>query len=138
MNHLSPIAAVIALGFASSMALAQYSPQPAQDQQQQQNQQQNRQGDLTSQKNQGKPTTDSAPEKTRAIMNQDSRTGNAQMPQQASHQPQFATLDKRHHGYVTKKEVRHDAWLKKNFARCDTDHDGQVSQSEYQSCTRQP
>ena len=80
MMRLSIISATLALAIAANFAAAQStdpaaSPPPTGDQ----SSPTQDQGDLTSMKNQGRPTTDSAPDKTRAIQRQDSRTGNAQM-----------------------------------------------------------
>jgi len=51
-----------------------------------------------------------------------------------STRPDFKTLDTSNNGYLTAKDVKSNKWLSKNFARCDTDHDGQLSQQEYASC----
>jgi hypothetical protein len=83
MTHLTSIALAISFGLAANVALAQSTdtPQnpPAQDQQ--------NHSDLTSMKNNGHPTTDSAPEKTRMIQNQDASTGNDQIPQKKGAEP---------------------------------------------------
>lgn len=39
-------------------------------------------------------------------------------------------------GYVTRNEARQDRWLSNHFSQCDTNHDGRISQSEYQQCHR--
>lgn len=52
--------------------------------------------------------------------------------------PDFATLDRNGVGHVTQKDVTNDAWLNRNFATCDTDHDDQVSRTEYIACTNAP
>ena len=37
-------------------------------------------------------------------------------------------------GYVTKQDALPNSWLATNFVNCDADHDGKVSQAEYQKC----
>jgi len=39
-------------------------------------------------------------------------------------------------GYVAKTEVLPNSWLAQNFAACDADKDGKVSQSEYEKCQK--
>jgi hypothetical protein len=48
----------------------------------------------------------------------------------------FDTLDTMHAGYLTKNNVRNDPWLSQHFASCDTNGNGQVTRSEYASCSR--
>jgi hypothetical protein len=48
--------------------------------------------------------------------------------------PDFKTLDINNRGYLTADDVKDDAWLFKNFARCDSNHDGHLSQQEYANC----
>ncbi len=48
--------------------------------------------------------------------------------------PEFASLDQNNHGYLTADDVKYNRWLRANFARCDTNHDGQLSQQEYANC----
>ena len=52
--------------------------------------------------------------------------------------PDFATLDTNGVGYVTQEQLGYDAWLRTHFARCDADHDGQVTRSEYAACAKSP
>lgn len=51
-----------------------------------------------------------------------------------SKHPDFLTLDPNNHGYLTLDDVKHNKWLSRNFARCDVDHDGHLSQQEYANC----
>lgn len=37
-------------------------------------------------------------------------------------------------GYVTQQDSQRDSWLASHFARCDTNHDGKLSQQEYTQC----
>ena len=46
----------------------------------------------------------------------------------------FNTLDTKKNGYLTADDVKGNKWLSKNFAKCDTDHDGQLSREEYANC----
>jgi hypothetical protein len=48
--------------------------------------------------------------------------------------PDFASLDQNNHGYLTMDDVKYNTWLSANFARCDTNHDGHLSQQEYANC----
>jgi hypothetical protein len=51
----------------------------------------------------------------------------------ASH-PDFSTLDTKKKGTLTADDVKGNKWLKSNFARCDSDHDGTLSREEYVAC----
>jgi hypothetical protein len=48
--------------------------------------------------------------------------------------PDFITLDPNHRGYLTLDDVKNNKWLGANFARCDANHDGHLSQQEYANC----
>ena len=48
--------------------------------------------------------------------------------------PDFNTLDTKKKGTLTAADVKSDKWLSKNFAKCDTDHDGTLSRDEYDNC----
>jgi hypothetical protein len=63
---------------------------------------------------------------------QDKSSGNDMVGQ--STRPDFKTLDTKNNGYVTTQDVKSNRWVSKNFARCDTDHDGHLSQKEYEAC----
>jgi hypothetical protein len=39
-------------------------------------------------------------------------------------------------GYVTKTDAVPNSWLALNFAKCDADNDGKVSQAEYVKCAK--
>ena len=51
--------------------------------------------------------------------------------------PDFGTLDRTNAGFLTQKDAAGNAWLSRNFAMCDTDHNMQVSRAEYDACTKQ-
>jgi hypothetical protein len=57
-----------------------------------------------------------------------------QVEKATSKHPDFLTLDPNNHGYLTLDDVKHNKWLSSNFARCDVDHDGHLSQQEYANC----
>jgi hypothetical protein len=59
---------------------------------------------------------------------------NATMKQANASRPDFSKLDTKNHGSVTAADVRNNAWLSKNFSRCDTDHDGTLTRAEYEAC----
>ena len=52
--------------------------------------------------------------------------------------PNFNTLDRSGLGYVTQKDAAGNPWLCQRFTTCDADHNGQVSQAEYATCSAQP
>jgi hypothetical protein len=58
----------------------------------------------------------------------------AQVAKATTAHPEFLTLDTNNHGYLTLDDVRHNHWLSANFARCDVNHDGHLSQEEYANC----
>ncbi len=41
-------------------------------------------------------------------------------------------------GYVTQSEAAQDPWLQQHFQQCDSNHDGQLTRSEYRQCHGQP
>jgi hypothetical protein len=49
----------------------------------------------------------------------------------------FATVDRNKTGIVTKDQANGDPWLSTNFARCDADHNDEISQGEYEACSTQ-
>jgi hypothetical protein len=49
--------------------------------------------------------------------------------------PAWKTMDSQKSGYLTAKDVKKHKWLSKNFARCNTSHDGHLTESEYAGCT---
>jgi hypothetical protein len=57
-----------------------------------------------------------------------------QVEKATTRHPDFMTLDSNNHGYLTLDDVKHNKWLSSNFARCDADHDGHLSQQEYANC----
>jgi hypothetical protein len=72
---------------------------------------------------------------------QDKATGNdlvspdkGHMQQGTGARPHFNTLDDNNNGYLTAHDVKSNKWFAKNFARCDSDHDGHLSQQEYANC----
>jgi hypothetical protein len=72
---------------------------------------------------------------------QDKATGNDLVSSDKSHmqqgtgtRPDFNILDTKHNGYLTAHDVKSNKWLTKNFTRCDSDHDGHLSQQEYANC----
>jgi hypothetical protein len=71
---------------------------------------------------------------------QDKATGNnmvgantGQALASADH-PGFDALDTGKKSYLNKHDVKSHMWLSKNFAKCDADHDGHLSQDEYAAC----
>lgn len=54
--------------------------------------------------------------------------------QASAARPDFNTLDTKKKGPLTSDDVKSNKWLRTNFARCDSDHDGTVSREEYIAC----
>jgi len=61
-------------------------------------------------------------------------TSTGGMKQANASRPDFNTLDTKNKGTLTAADVRSNTWLSKNFSRCDTDHDGTLSRTEYDAC----
>jgi hypothetical protein len=61
-------------------------------------------------------------------------TSNGGMKQANASRPDFNTLDTKKRGSLTAADVRSNTWLSKNFSKCDTDHDGTLTRSEYEAC----
>jgi hypothetical protein len=59
-------------------------------------------------------------------------TGQMQMKGPAD----FKKVDRKNKGFVVASDVK-DPWLKQNFAKCDTNSDGKVTETEYGVCTKQ-
>jgi hypothetical protein len=57
-----------------------------------------------------------------------------QVEKASTKHPDFLTLDTNNHGYLSADDVKHNKWLSSNFARCDVDHDGHLTQQEYANC----
>jgi hypothetical protein len=48
--------------------------------------------------------------------------------------PSFNSLDTKKKGSLTADDVKGHKWLRQNFSRCDTDHDGTLNRKEYSAC----
>jgi hypothetical protein len=59
---------------------------------------------------------------------------NSGIKQADTARPDFSTLDKKGKGTLTTADVKGNPWLKKNFSKCDTDHDGKLNRAEYEAC----
>jgi Ca2+-binding EF-hand superfamily protein len=62
--------------------------------------------------------------------------GDNRSDQETGTHPVFKSLDTKNNGYLTADDLKSHKWLSKNFAKCDSDHDGHLSQKEYASCTK--
>jgi hypothetical protein len=78
---------------------------------------------------------------TPATPGQDKSAGNdlvgpnkAQAQSTTGAHSRFDTLDAGGKGYLTERDVKSHKWLTKNFAKCDLNHDGQLSRDEYSNC----
>jgi hypothetical protein len=73
---------------------------------------------------------------------QDKAAGNNLVPEAKAGQlqsagmnrPSFQALDVKKQGYLTADDVSTHAWLSKNFARCNTSHDGHLTSKQYVAC----
>jgi hypothetical protein len=50
--------------------------------------------------------------------------------------PAWKTMDTRQIGYLTAKDVKSHQWLSRNFARCNLNHDGHMTETEYANCSK--
>jgi hypothetical protein len=66
--------------------------------------------------------------------NDEVSTDGGQASKTTDKHPNFASLDQNSHGYLTADDVKYNKWLRANFSRCDTNHDGHLSQQEYANC----
>ena len=78
-----------------------------------------------------------------ATAGQDKAAGNNLVPEKdgqlqsaGMNRPSFQTLDVKKQGYLTADDVSTHVWLSKNFARCNTSHDGHLTSKEYGSCLK--
>jgi hypothetical protein len=81
--------------------------------------------------------------KSPATVGQDKAAGNnlvgenkGQAQTSENGRPDFQTLDVKKRGYVTAEDVKSHAWLKDNFSKCDSNHDGHLTQPEYARCVQ--
>lgn len=49
----------------------------------------------------------------------------------------FASLDRNQKGYLNNDDISADPFLTQNFAKCDTNHDGRLTYTEFAACTRE-
>lgn len=85
--------------------------------------------------------TDTNPMKSPPTVGHDKASGNnlvgadntGQMQMKA---PAFKKVDMKNKGFVVASDVK-DPWLKQNFAKCDANSDGKVTETEYGVCTKQ-
>jgi hypothetical protein len=50
--------------------------------------------------------------------------------------PAWNTMDTQRSGFLTAKDVKSHKWLTKNFSRCNSNHDGHLTETEYAGCTK--
>jgi len=62
--------------------------------------------------------------------------GDNRTDQETGKHPVWKTLDTQNSGYLTAKDVKSHKWLSRNFSRCNTNHDGHLTETEYASCTK--
>lgn len=48
--------------------------------------------------------------------------------------PSFNTLDRGHKGYLTRSDVKSDPSVFRHFSQCDTNGNGKLTRSEFQTC----
>ena len=78
-----------------------------------------------------------------ASVGQNKATGNnlvgkneAKMDGAAQVHPSFQTMDVKKQGYLTVADASGHEWLTKNFARCNSSHDGRLTAKEYEACLK--
>ena len=78
-----------------------------------------------------------------ASVGQNKATGNnlvgkneAKMDTAAAVHPNFQTMDVKKQGYLTVADASGHEWLTKNFARCNSSHDGRLTAREYEACLK--
>lgn len=57
---------------------------------------------------------------------------------QGSGPHKFDQLKGHEKGYLTLKDVEANSWLAGNFAKCDQDKDGRLTEKEYDACQPRP
>lgn len=57
---------------------------------------------------------------------------------QGSGPHKFDQLKGHEKGYLTLKDVEANSWLAGNFAKCDQDKDGRLTEKEYDACQPKP
>jgi len=62
-------------------------------------------------------------------------TGNRNNRETGTH-PAWSTLDTHKNGYLTANDLKSHKWLRQSFSRCDADHDGHLTQKEYENCIK--
>ena len=119
MTNIITTIAALTLAIASGFVVAQTTPNPAAS---------------------APPAGTNPPPSDAAVAPRNNMTPTTNRPGMPTTQmpPDFATLDHTNAGFVTQKDVASNAWLSRNFAMCDTDHNMQVSRSEYDTCTKEP
>jgi hypothetical protein len=60
----------------------------------------------------------------------------ANAPPAAPQPLDFGMLDTDKAGAIKLEQARNDPWLRRHFAACDINHNDEVTQSEYEKCTR--
>lgn len=73
---------------------------------------------------------DSDPAKTDHVMSQDGKDGNNLYGGAA-----FDKLDANKSGMISMADAKSNPWLAKNFKKCDSNSDGNVSRDEYVACS---
>jgi hypothetical protein len=120
MNNTITTIAAVALAIATGFVVAQTTPNPA--------------------ANAPPPAGTSPPPTDAPVAPRNNMTPTTSRPGMPTTQmpPDFGTLDRTNAGFITQKDAAENAWLSRNFATCDTDHNMQVSRAEYDTCTKQP
>jgi hypothetical protein len=60
--------------------------------------------------------------------------GRADTQKESTGHPDFDKVDTHRHGYLTSEDLKGDAYISKNFAKCNVKHDGHMSREEYSNC----
>jgi hypothetical protein len=63
-------------------------------------------------------------------------SGDNRTDRETGRHPAWRTMDTQKSGYLTVQDVKSHKWLTKNFARCNSSHDGHLTETEYASCAK--
>jgi len=78
------------------------------------------------------------PTESQALNNADTQNREA-VDAKAVHKDQkeyFKSIDMGNKGYLNADDVSADAFLSKNYPKCDVDHNGKLTWEEFKTCTR--
>lgn len=140
-RHLSMIVALpVALAFACAASAqqtpSQTQPQPPPQTQMPQQQMQQMQQMRQQQMQPAVPTTTQTRQCAAGTNCYDNNTTDRDTHRMSHAAPKFSTLAGSK-GYVTQADTSGHRWWANHFSRCDSNHDGKLTRSEYNACRTQ-